>query len=886
MFSLFQQTLLNESSQSDVPKRSSIPNRKDIKIRSVDSAKNEVPKNPKEQNKTQNTKRLEESAEKDTPKKLKLSNKKEVSKKLNDQSKNEYDKQKIKKVQKNMEEVTGEKTSKKSKESNEKQISKKLEEPTVKVHDELEKSSLQNEQNEDDKVLKNLKRKHMNDNIYDTVVDQYNQTIKDCFREEDTDSEEGVRKHETEEDKQENQIKLVNKTHIEENSKCHDEGTSILDGEGMCKEKSFLQNEQNEDDNVLKNLKRKHKNDNLYDTVVDHYNQTIKDCFREEDTDGEEGVSKDETEEDKQENQIKLVNKTHIEENSKCHDEGTSILDGEGMCKEKRVDNSVKIQEENVISLSNDSMDIEETNGKMKTGIQQKLIYQMKNKNDIRDSNDHSIENIIPTIQSDPVLQQSIPIGQNDHTDFSGQIFNINNENGIPQGINLQRGSPNVLDLRPINPYSEDAIAAARLMTDMAASKNFTNLPHSNMAETRVTSSGYGYCNPGNHGNFSPEYNRQNNPFQGNVHGQQNAPSSTWHPLRFGQPQDQYRNHYNQWEGSYQNDNNNNLINQGGPKTFQSHENSHFGNMGMPVRMSSTNTSQHRVPYDFENMCGESHVRVPQALKQFHQMPMGMSLDYSMSLPQNPMGMPLDYSMPLPHNPMGKTNQNIPFKEDGNVSSNGKKQVRKIVFLDPKHGKCNFEKENAESPVKRRKRSRNSDVSSESVANYDEIVKNLFVPAPPAKTVLIQPKFLNKDRGSNGNGIDPTQVRSISHRGLVQKYIDYLIMENEYITEISKAVSLPMENCVMDDPYLMDVIRIKIPFPTPKYMQFLKDFYPSIQVDWRALNHQLEQYRSVGDGAERFHSYYLDNRAVPVLLGEAFYFFQRESDRKIMTKSK
>lgn len=787
MFSLFQQTLLNESSQSDVPKRSSIPNRKDNKLRSVDSAKNEVPKNQKEQNKTQNTKRLEERS-KDTPKKLIVSNKKEVSKKQNDQSKNEYDKQKIKKVQKNMEEVTGEKTSKKSKESNGKQISKKLEEPTVKVHDELEKSILQNEQNEDD---------------------------------------------------------------------------------------------------VLKNLKRKHKNDNLYDTVVDHYNQAIKDCFREEDdTDSEKGVSKDETEEDKQQNQIKQVNKIHIEENSKCHDEGTSILDGEGNGKEKRVDNSVKIQDENAISLSNDLMDIEETNEKMKTDIQQKLIYQMKNKNDIRDSNDHSIENIIPTIQSDPVLQQSIPIGQNDHTDFSGQIFNINNENGIPQGFNLQRVSPNVLDIRPMNLYSEDAIAAARLMTDMAASKNFTNLPHSNMAETHVTSSGYGYCNPGNHGSFSPEYNRQNNPFQGNVHGQQNAPPSTWHPLRFGQPQDQYRNHSNQWEGSYQNDNNNNLINQGGPKTFQSHENSHFGNMGMPVRMSSTNTSQHIVPYELENMYGERHVRVPQALRQFHQMPMGMSLDYSMSLPQNPMGMPLDYSMPLSHNPMGKTSQNIPFKEDGNVSSNGKRQVRKIVFLDPKHGKCNFEKENAESPVKRRKRSRNSDVSSESVANYDEIVKNLFVPAPPAKTVLIQPKFLNKDRGSDGNDIDPTQVRSISHRGLVRKYIDYLVMENEYITEISKAVSLPMENCVMDDPYLMDVIRIKIPFPTPKYMQFLKDFYPSIQVDWRALNHQLEQYRSVGDGAERFHSYYLDNRAVPVLLGEAFYFFQRESDRKIMTKSK
>ncbi|CAC5411119.1 unnamed protein product [Mytilus coruscus] len=157
---------------------------------------------------------------------------------------------------------------------------------------------------------------------------------------------------------------------------------------------------------------------------------------------------------------------------------------------------------------------------------------------------------------------------------------------------------------------------------------------------------------------------------------------------------------------------------------------------------------------------------------------------------------------------------------------------------------------------------------------------NIIHQAPPTKTVLIHPKFMSKDCGSKVD-VDPTHVRLISHIGLIRKYIDYLLMENDYITEISKAVSLPMDNCVMEDPYIMYVIRVKIPFPTPKYMQlFLKDFYPPI--DWKALNHQLDKYRSGGDGAEKFHSYYLDNCAVPVLLGEAFYFFQREGDRKVM----
>ncbi|XP_069117936.1 uncharacterized protein [Argopecten irradians] len=125
--------------------------------------------------------------------------------------------------------------------------------------------------------------------------------------------------------------------------------------------------------------------------------------------------------------------------------------------------------------------------------------------------------------------------------------------------------------------------------------------------------------------------------------------------------------------------------------------------------------------------------------------------------------------------------------------------------------------------------------------------------------------------------VNADEVRDIGHKGLIAKYIDYLIVENEQITEMSKSVSIPIEHCVMDDPYLMDIIRVKIPFPTLKYYQWLRTYYPTIQIDWLALNEQMLQFQPVGDC--RPHHYILDKRPPPVLLGESFYFFQRERDR-------
>ncbi|XP_071147561.1 uncharacterized protein [Mytilus edulis] len=570
---------------------------------------------------------------------------------------------------------------------------------------------------------------------------------------------------------------------------------------------------------VFKHLKRKHRKitTSSNDTVMDVFDKAITICLEDEESD-------DDAEKHSHEQSSKRSFKDIAELSKKI---GETEIKSEEKADHVESKRRKKDGDEQMMTLADYHMSQE---GR-KTNSERRFTRQThSDDSNLDDDDDHSIDNIIPSIQSDPVLHQ--------HQEQVSRQYQ-----GFP---------------RPVDSHDEDAIAAARLMTDMASCRNISYAPHSNGAETHVTNSRYGYCSSVDHGEVYPRPNYHGNyPLQA-MYGQ--SPSSTWQPNMFGQP---VQDPYGQWEGNFQNiamyDSNNNIINQGQPP-FQSPENTPYGNMGMPVRMSGSNTSQHRMSYEYDD-----EARLPPDYRNFHPLPMGV---------------PLDYSVPR----AGIPGQNIPFQEVGNVPMDCRRQVRKIVLLDQKHDKHNFE-DDGSSPTKRRKRSRQQQIPQESVANYDEIVKNLFVPAPPTKTVLIHPKFMSKDRGSKVD-VDPTHVRSISHRGLIRKYIDYLLMENEYITEISKAVSLPMDNCVMDDPYLMDVIRVKIPFPTPKYMQFLKDFYPAIQVDWKALNHQLDKYRSGGDGAEKFHSYYLDNRAVPVLLGEAFYFFQREGDRKVMEEKK
>lgn len=66
--------------------------------------------------------------------------------------------------------------------------------------------------------------------------------------------------------------------------------------------------------------------------------------------------------------------------------------------------------------------------------------------------------------------------------------------------------------------------------------------------------------------------------------------------------------------------------------------------------------------------------------------------------------------------------------------------------------------------------------------------------------------------------INLVEVRFIDYKGFVFKYIDYFLIENEYIIEMLKFVFIFIENCVMDDSYLMDIVRVKIFFFILKYL--------------------------------------------------------------------
>ncbi|XP_021339238.1 uncharacterized protein LOC110440461 [Mizuhopecten yessoensis] len=224
------------------------------------------------------------------------------------------------------------------------------------------------------------------------------------------------------------------------------------------------------------------------------------------------------------------------------------------------------------------------------------------------------------------------------------------------------------------------------------------------------------------------------------------------------------------------------------------------------------------------------------------------------------------------------------FGDFVNYSRSSQSSEDQVQYFRPIRSKSQGHDEMVTHMVKRRRRSTPAKtVDNDRNPAYVDVVNNSTFRKPPMPFEHGLHQLQAKDSDTDrfflilSPEVNPDEVRDIGHKGLIAKYIDYLIVENEQITEMSKAVSIPIEHCVMDDPYLMDIIRVKIPFPTLKYYQWLRSYYPSIQIDWLALNHQMLQFQPVGDC--RPHHYILDKRPAPVLLGESFYFFQRERDR-------
>ena len=116
--------------------------------------------------------------------------------------------------------------------------------------------------------------------------------------------------------------------------------------------------------------------------------------------------------------------------------------------------------------------------------------------------------------------------------------------------------------------------------------------------------------------------------------------------------------------------------------------------------------------------------------------------------------------------------------------------------------------------------------------------------------------------------VNPSDAVTMPSKTLISKYIDFLILENEQITEISKSVSQPVDIYVTEDMYFMDTLKVKVPFPSKKFKEWVRSFYPKLRV---------ENMRFKRMGRESGEQTGSDNRPTQQVLEDIFYFFQREA---------
>lgn len=122
--------------------------------------------------------------------------------------------------------------------------------------------------------------------------------------------------------------------------------------------------------------------------------------------------------------------------------------------------------------------------------------------------------------------------------------------------------------------------------------------------------------------------------------------------------------------------------------------------------------------------------------------------------------------------------------------------------------------------------------------------------------------------------VNPSYAMNVSHKTLMSQYIEFLIEENEQITEMSQSFSMPVDIIVTEDLYIMDIARKDTPFPTPKFLDWVHKCYPRIDV-------QSFIYRQANFTREReMRRYYNYNMPPRQLLEDTFFYFQR----KRMTK--
>lgn len=118
--------------------------------------------------------------------------------------------------------------------------------------------------------------------------------------------------------------------------------------------------------------------------------------------------------------------------------------------------------------------------------------------------------------------------------------------------------------------------------------------------------------------------------------------------------------------------------------------------------------------------------------------------------------------------------------------------------------------------------------------------------------------------------VNPSDVTNMPSNTLITKYIDFLIGENEQITEISKSVNPPVDIYVTEDMYFMDSLKFQVPFPSRKFVEWVSSFYPRLNFfEMKFKGHQPSLHN-------RTTMLKTDHRPTQQILEDTFYYFQRE----------
>lgn len=178
-----------------------------------------------------------------------------------------------------------------------------------------------------------------------------------------------------------------------------------------------------------------------------------------------------------------------------------------------------------------------------------------------------------------------------------------------------------------------------------------------------------------------------------------------------------------------------------------------------------------------------------------------------------------------------------------------------------------------ESTQQHNENSRQRKLPRTSKYTTDEIPK-----VPPQMPMLdsMFPKYatiLPKDETHGGKHkyyvVNPSEINCMPPKSLISKYIDFLILENESITNISKSSNPPVDVYVTEDMYFMDSLKFNAPFPSKKFIEWVASFYPR-------LNFFEMKFKGRYPQVQRGKLLKPDPRSTQQILEDTFYFFQRE----------